>query len=127
MSKKIITDFSEQLANEISQRKIYDFKEISNLIKVRTKFALRNIMNEYSTDAELEYLKLLNQQSKNKINSADYVKMGYKLSVAKHRKASANRAVNNMGRNDDYQRLKNFVSHKFGAESLNEFFNEDTH
>lgn len=125
MAKKIITDFSEQLAKEIAERKIYDFAEISSLIQVRTKFLLRDMMSEYSTQAERDYLKLLDEQSKNRLNSAAYVQMGYKLSAAKQRKAAANRAANNMGREDDYQKLKNFVSHKFGKEALNDFFNKD--
>jgi len=125
MDKKIITDFSESLANEIAQRKIYDLEEISILIQTRTRFLLRDMMNEYSTEAEKEYLKLLDQQSKNNLNSTAYVQMGYKLSAAKQRKAAANRAANNMGRDDDYQKLKDFIINKFGEEVLNDFYNQD--
>jgi len=124
MPNKTLTEFSGKLAEEISDRKIYDITEISNLIQVRTKFVLRDIMNEFSTEAELHYLKLLDEQSKNRLNSPEYVQLGYKLAAAKQRKSAANRAANNMGREDDYQRLKNFVSDKFGVESLNEFLNE---
>ena len=127
MAKKIITDFSESLANEIAQRKIYNIEGISILIEVRTKLLIRDLMNEYSTEAEKDYLKLLDQQSRNRINTNAYVQMGYKLAAAKQRKASANRAANNMGKEDDYQRLKNFVSHKFGREAINDFFNQDAH
>ena len=47
MANKIITEFSEQLAAEIAERKIYDFKEISSLIQVRTRFCMRDLMTEY--------------------------------------------------------------------------------
>lgn len=124
MAKKIITDFSERLAKEIADRKIYDFEEISTLIQVRTSFLLRDMINEYSTEAQRDYLELLKERSKYKINSTAFLKMGYKISVAKQRKADANRAANMMGRQDDYQKLKNFVSHKFGLKVLNEFYNQ---
>ena len=125
MAKKIITEFSEQLAKEIAERKIYDFAEISSLIEVRTKFCIRDLMREYSTQAESDYIKLLEEQSKNRIGSTAYISLGYKLSAAKQKKAAANRAANNMGREDDYENLKRFVSHKFGKEALNDFFNQD--
>lgn len=125
MSMKIITEFSEKLAQEISERKIYDLEEISNLIRVRLKFCIRDLIMEYSTQAEIEYIKLLDEQSKHKIGSIQYISFGYKLSSAKQKKAAANRAANCMGRNDDYQNLKDFISHKFGKNALNEFYNKD--
>ena len=125
MEKKIISEFSKSLANEIAKRKIYDLEEISSLIQVRTKFLLIDIMKEYTTQAEIDYLKLLDEQSKNRKGSTAYISLGYKLSAARHRKSAANRAVNNMGREDNYQKLKEFVNHKFGKEALNDFFNKE--
>lgn len=125
MSKKVIKEFSKELAKEISERKIYDLSEVVSLIEVRTKFCIIDLMREYSTQAEIDYNNLLEEQSKNRIGSPAYISLGYKISSAKQRKSSANRAANNMGRKDDYQRLKNFVSHKFGNEALNDFFNQD--
>jgi hypothetical protein len=122
MKEKLITEFSNSLAKEISERKIYDIAEITTLIKMRLEFVLRDLMTAYSTQAETEYMNMLNQQSKNKIGSLEYIKLGYKLAAAKQKKASANRAANNMGREDDYHNLKQFILSEYGEEALTKFY-----
>jgi len=122
MKEKLITEFSSSLAKEISERKIYDLQEVSLLIKLRLDFVLRDLMNQYSTEAEIEYISLLTQQSKNRIGSKEYIQLGYKLAAARQKKSSANRAANNMGREDDYQRLKNFISSEYGDIALTKFY-----
>lgn len=121
MERMAITDFANSLAQEIAQRQIFDVNEIASMIKVRTNFAIRELMNEYTTESEKEYMNLVYQQSRQRVGSKEYIEFGYKLAALKHKKAAANRAANNLKRQDDYQLLKNFVIDKFGDDVYNEF------
>ena len=56
---------SIELSSKISDYSVYDIEEVATLIKVEIKFLLKDIMLEYSTQQEREYLKLLEEQSKN--------------------------------------------------------------
>jgi hypothetical protein len=123
MTKTIISELSDNLSKEISERKIYDLEEISNLIKVRVSFGMRDLIREHSTNEEVEYMKLLREQSKNRIGSNQYISTGYKLAEAKQKKSSANRAANNMGREDNYLKLQNFIRSKSLDDLLIEFHN----
>ncbi len=122
MKHECISDFSDNLAKEISGRNIFDLQEISLLIRMRTHNVLHSLMDEYSTKAEIDYRRLLEQQSKNRPGSQDYIIMGYRLSQAKQKKASANRAANNIRKEDEFELLKQFIIGKFGIAFLNEFF-----
>lgn len=120
--KKVITDFSEQLAREIAERNVYDINDIAALIESRVNMCVRDIVDEYTTQAEMEYMRLLDRQSKNKIGGTEYILLGYKIAAAKQKKAAANRASNNMRKEDEYSRLKDFVEINFGKDVLDEFF-----
>ncbi len=121
MVESIINKMSIELSSKISDYAVYDIEEVATLIKVEVKFLLKDIMLEYATQQEKEYLKLLDEQSKNKIGSLSYVKLGYKLSAAKQKKAAANRSAHNMNKQDELYYLKKFISNKFGKKVLKEF------
>tara|TARA_R110000823_G_C15554163_1_gene459670 strand:- start:66 stop:485 length:420 start_codon:yes stop_codon:yes gene_type:complete len=121
MVESMINELSIELSNKISKLVVYDVKEVATLIKVEIKFLIKDIILEYATQAEKEYLKLLEEQSKNKIGSLSYTKLGYKLSAAKQKKAAANRTAHNMNRQDDLHNLKKFIIDKFGKQVIKEF------
>lgn len=119
-----IKEFSNEIAKEIAQRSIMDVNDVSLMISVRIKNAMPDFIEEYSSKAEKEYLKLLNEQSKNKVGTKEYNQLAYKLTIAKSKKATANRALNNFRRKDNYGNLKEWVVEKYGKHALDEFVKE---
>lgn len=122
MNNEKIKDFSKEISEEIISRHSFNKEEIELLITIRLRQSLLSIINEYSTKEEAEYLRLLSEQMKHKVGSKEYNAIAYSLTFAKAKKASANRAANNVRREDNYQELKDFVKNKFGSECLNDYF-----
>lgn len=116
-----IKKFANEIANEIAGLKMIDVEGLSVMIEVRIKSNMLNFVNEYTTKEELEYLRLINEQSKNKLGTPKYNETAYKLTAAKARKTAANRAANNVKRKDDYESLKKWVKQKYGEEAFEEF------
>lgn len=104
-----IKEFAKQIAKEISELSIMDIDSVALMIEVRMKSSMLDFVNEYSTKEEGEYLKLLKEQSKNKMGTKQYNELSYRLTEAKARKAAANRASNNIRREDNYEKLKSWV------------------
>ena len=124
MTETKIKDFSESLAKEITERSIISAKEISGLIEVRIKMSMKEFVSEYSTKSEREYLELLEKQSKCTVGSPEYNVNAYKLTQAKAKKAEANRAKNNMQREDNYKKLKDYVIDNYGRPVFDDFVYE---
>lgn len=116
-----IKKFATAIAKEISERSIMDIDNVALMLEVRIKSSMIDFLNEYSTKEEKEYLKLLTEQSKNKIGTAKYNELAYKLTFAKAKKAAANRAVNNIKREDNYEKLKSWVIERFGRDVYDVF------
>ena len=94
--KDIIRKVSTDIAKEIITRPNFDIEEISGIINFRLNESMLEILLANVELAESNYLKLLFEQSNNKVGSKNYVELGYKLAIAKHKKSVANRAVNNV-------------------------------
>lgn len=122
MDKQNLAKFAKDLAEEIATRNIYEVDEVSTLIKVWTMMYAAELVKEYATEAELEYIHLLKQQSLKKMHSKDYVELGYKLSLAKHKKAAANRAASEISNDVKYRKLRDFVVQNYGRNALDDFF-----
>lgn len=124
MKNKTIERFAHNLAKEISDRPSFDIAEIETLIAVRVQSVMFEIMNQHALNEEKEYLALLNEQSQYKAGSEKYNKTAYKLSIAKSKKAIANRAANNVGRDDNFSKMKIFLISKNRKDLLDEFLDE---
>lgn len=121
MTESKFKDFSESLAKEITERSIISAKEISGLIEVRIKMSMKDFVSEYTTKAERDYLELLEKQSKLKVGSPQYNVNAYELTRLKAKKAEANRAKNNLQREDNYQKLKDYVIENYGRSVFDDF------
>lgn len=120
-----IKKFANQIAKEILERSIMDVDSVALMIEVRLKSSMLDFVNEYSTKEEGEYLKLLAEQSKNKIGSKQYNEIAYKLTFAKAKKAAANRTQNNLLRIGKYDKLKKGLIAKHGRETFDAFLSEE--
>jgi len=112
--------FANEIANEIISRTSFDLEEISLLIQVRLKQHVVEIMTEYSSKEENEYLKLLTQQKGLHPRSTRYIELGYDLAIARKRLASVNRALNNIKKESRYEFLRDYVLNTFGENALDE-------
>jgi hypothetical protein len=121
--KDIIEQLSDSIAKEIITRPNFDVNEISTIIKVRIKDSLLDILLENVQKEEANYLKLLIKQSELKYGSREYVKYGYDLSIAKHKKAVANRAVNNIRNTTKLGIAVNFIKENFKDFDINILYN----
>jgi hypothetical protein len=93
--KDIIDRVSTEIAQEIITRPKFDVEEISNIIKFRIKESMLDILLSNVEKEEVTYHRLLLEQSNHRVGSPKYVENGYKLAIAKNKKAIANRAVHN--------------------------------
>jgi hypothetical protein len=93
--KNIIENVSLEIAKEIITRPNFDVKEISGIINFRIKESLLDILLSNVEKEEVIYHRLLIEQSNNRVGTSKYVETGYKLAMAKNKKAIANRAVHN--------------------------------
>jgi hypothetical protein len=93
--KDIIDRVSSEIAQEIITRPKFDLEEISGIIKFRIKESMLDILLSNVEKEEVAYHRLLMEQSNYRVGSQKYVETGYKLAIAKNKKAIANRAVNN--------------------------------
>jgi hypothetical protein len=118
----IIESLSESIAKEIISRPKFDVLEISNIIKVRIKDSLLDILLENVQKEEAIYLRLLIKQSELPLGSKEYVKLGYQLSIAKHKKAVANRAVNNVRNRNKIAVCINYIKENFKDFDINELY-----
>lgn len=120
-----IKEFAKDIAKEISERSIMDVDNVALMIEVRLKSSMIDFVSEYSVKEEKEYLKILEQQSKTKRGSRQYVELGYKLALAKSKKSAANRTANNLRQTDIYSRFKSWITQKYGREVVDEFISSE--
>lgn len=123
----IIEDLSKSIAREIIERPNFEVEEISTIIMVRIKDSLMDILLENVQKEEAKYMKLLIEQSKLRVGSRDYVKLGYKLSIAKHKKSIANRAVHNQRKINKLNVALEYIKDNYkevNIEDLKNFLNE---
>ena len=123
----IIRELSKNISKEIISRPKFDFEEITEIINFRIKESLLDILLENAEKEEITYTKLLIQQSNFKVGSKQYVEFGYKLAVAKKKKAIANRAVNNTKNVNKIGITINYIKEKykdFDLESLYKLWDE---
>lgn len=123
--KDTIKQFANELSIELSKRNLFDIDEVSAVISARMSGFVTTVVKAHSTDAENQYIELLEKQSKVPLHSKEYVKIGYKLSLLKNKKARANRAVYSIKSVDQLPRLKKFIKDKYGVEVLKEFYQID--
>ncbi len=114
----IIKNVSTEIAKEIITRPNFDLQEITGIINFRLKESILDILLSNVEKEEVNYHKLLLEQSKNRPGSKQYVELGYKLSIAKNKKAIANRAVNNVKNRNKISICLNFIKQNYGFEAL---------
>jgi len=124
MSDKIIKDFSRRIAEQIAERDLYDVEKIADFIKVQVEFCMDSIVEGYKTKAEKRYEDLLEEQSKNIANIRKYIELGYRLAIAKKRKAIVNRMQSTIKTQNKYKKLKAYIEKTCGEQMLEEFFIE---
>lgn len=116
--KDIIQSVSDEIAKEIITRPKFDLEEISGIIKFRLKESILEIMLANVEKEEMQYHRLLVEQSNLKLGSPKYVEMGYKLALAKNKKAVANRAVNNVKQNTKLSAVILYIKENFGEDKM---------
>lgn len=117
-----LRDFSKDLTNQISELRVLDVNELAFTIEMRVKLFIKDLVNEYATDAEIEYQKQKAELMKHKHGTSGYLIAANKLSVIKDRKKLANRAANDDKRKDEYDGFKTFIKERFGQSILDEWF-----
>lgn len=118
---KTINKCAEDLAVEISQRRVFNIEEIKTLIVIKFKESIVDFIKEYATQDENSYQSLLLKQSKNRVGSKEYVSLGYELAAAKHRKATTNRVLNEIKKESKLTLLIEFVAEAYGPETIDKF------
>lgn len=121
---KTIKEFCKTTAIDISERKLMNIDEVATMLEVRILASLLDFISEYSSIEEKKYLDLLNIQKQNKVGSQKYNEIAYKLTAVKAKKAAANRAINNIKRDDKYEMLKQWIIDKYGESEFKMFTKE---
>ena len=119
---KTIEIISNEIAEEIQEMTIYDKSRAAIIIKLKIDEMINKLMDEYSTEAEIQYVNQLQNIVKYRNGSPKYIEEGYKLSLIKHKKLAANRVANNLRKQDEYSLLKRFLIDNGGKKILDSFF-----
>lgn len=122
MMKDIIREVSKDIAKEIITRPNFDLEEISGIINFRLNESMLEILLSNVSLAESNYLKLVFEQSNNKIGSKNYVELGYKLAIAKHKKSVANRALNNVKSKTKLGIVLNYIKEKYTEINMSDIY-----
>ena len=120
-----IKALAHSLAEEISERRVYNIPEIETMIYVQVKSSLREILNEQLTVEEREYTKALELQSTLRVGCHEYLKNGYKIATLKQKKSSINRSLAELRKGTANSIMKEFIKEHHGAEVLLEVLNGD--
>lgn len=96
----ILEKYSSALSSEIAQERMYDGEKVKGLIKTYFKMAFKDMMLDYVSDIDKQYIAIVTEMANHKIGSQKYVELGFKLSALKPLKATANRIHNNEKRMD---------------------------
>lgn len=97
------------IARKVAAGGVMNVDDTAEMIAATIKLSMPDILEEFSTIEEKAYTKLLQQAQSLRVGSKEYLEVGYKLSLLKKRKATANRAANNVRREDNYSRLRHFI------------------
>lgn len=111
--KEIIKRISKEIASEIITRPNFDLEEVAAIINFRINDSIIDILMSNVEKEELNYNKLLLQQSQLKLGSKEYVSLGYQLAIAKNKKSIANRSLNNAKGNVKSTKIMEFIRNKF--------------
>lgn len=120
MKSESIQKCALDLAQSIADRNVFDVKEIEQLIYIRFQDCLSQFINEFASKNELEYQRLVKEQSKHRMGTHQYIELAFKLSAAKHKKTVTNRIVNNIAREDKYKTALRYIVEKHGEEAARE-------
>ena len=111
--KEIIKRISKEIASEIITRPNFDLEEVAAIVNFRINDSIIEILMSNVEKEELNYNKLLLQQSQLKLGSKEYVSLGYQLAIAKNKKSIANRSLNNAKGNVKSTKIMEFIRNKF--------------
>lgn len=115
---EIIKKIANELATNICELKMISIASVSEIIELKLKISLTDILKEKLTIEEREYIKLIELQSTQKIGSIEYIKTGYKLNALKNKKSAANRVLNELKSETKYKRAKTFIVDNYGLEKF---------
>jgi len=102
-----IKEISRSIAREISERGLFDVGQCSTMIEMRLTNLVPVILSDYKSNVERKMDELRDEAIK--IYSKDrgkYVEIGLQIARLKSDKATVNRAMSDMIRNDKYSRLR---------------------
>lgn len=120
--ENIIRNVSKDIAQEIITRSNFNLEEISGIINFRLKESILEILLSNVEKEEVIYHRLLLEQSNNKVNSKQYVELGYKLAIAKNKKSIANRAINNVRNKNKIGIILNYLKFNLSQKKLTELY-----
>jgi len=109
------------ISAELAERRIYDPKEFEVFIKTRLYAALHELVKIESSDIESRRNGLVKEYTSN-IPEFQKKELRNQLSTLKPKLKELHRLRKSFDDYNEYKQLKGFVKEKFGAEELDNFF-----
>jgi hypothetical protein len=116
-----IKHFAEMIAAELAERKIYDQKEFEVFIRTRMYIALHELLKIESSELEEKRKGLVDAYTSD-IPASQKKQLRHQLSILTPRLKELHRLRKSFDDFNEYKQLKGFVKEKFGAEELDNFF-----
>lgn len=116
-----IHELTSQIVSGVLESPRLERKELEEMVLSKIKISLLSIVLEYSAKEDVEYFRMLQEQSKYRVGTMEYNKIGQQLSILKFKKAAANRAIHNVKKDVNYKLLRNYCIEKLGDGFLIEF------
>jgi len=116
-----IKHFAEMIAAELAERRIYDQKEFEVFIKTRMYAALHELVRIETFDLEEKRKSLVDAYTSD-VPASQKRQLKDQLSILTPRLKELHRLRKSFDDFNEYKQLKGFVKDKYGAEELDNFF-----
>ncbi len=114
--------FAENIAAEVSEKRLYEVAEIKDIAKTRLWIAISECLQIQVTDAEKRRRDAVAEYGKPGIPHWKKVEMGAQIAKINAEKKDANRLMHTIQDYDAFEQLKFYVKDKIGQEYYDDFF-----
>jgi hypothetical protein len=119
---KLMNEFSENIAAEVSEKRMYEVAEVKAIAKTRLWFAITQCLQLQVTEAENRRRGLVQLYHDQRLPNWKRIKLQAELAEVTAEKKDANRLLHTMADYNEYEQLRHYIRDKYGYEALKDFY-----
>jgi len=118
----IMDEFSEKIAIEISEKRMFQISEIKAIAKVHLWFSIKECLKLQITELEKKHRHLSELYNNQNVPNYKKIKIASDLNKLKSEKKDANKLLHIIFDYDEYTQLKKYIEQKYGYSILEDFY-----